>query len=164
MQEGHPLAYISRHLKGKQLYLSIYEKELLAVVFAAQKWHHYLLPSHFVIKTDQRSLKYLLEQRLKIPIHQQWLPKLLEFDDEIQYRQGKENLVADALSRVEGAEVLHMAMTVVECDLLKQIQSLYETDAELKEVISALQQNNKTKRHYSWIQNILRRKSKIVVP
>lgn len=102
-----------------------------------------------MIKTDQRSLKYLLEQRLNTPIDQQWLPKLLEFDYEIQYRQGKENLVADALSRVEGAEVLHMAMTVVECDLLKQIQSLYETDAELKEVISALQQNNKTKRHYS---------------
>lgn len=37
MQEGHQLSYISRHLKGKQLHLSIYEKELLAVVFAVQK-------------------------------------------------------------------------------------------------------------------------------
>ena len=40
MQEGHPLAYISRHLKGNQLHLSIYEKELLAVVYAVQKWCH----------------------------------------------------------------------------------------------------------------------------
>lgn len=68
MQEGRPLAYISRHLKGKQLMLSIYEKELLAVIFAVQKWRHYLLTQHFIIRTDQRSLKYLLEQRLNTPI------------------------------------------------------------------------------------------------
>lgn len=97
MQEGKPLAYISRHLKGKQLNLSIYEKELLAVVFAVQKWRHYLLTNHFVIKADQRSLKYLLEQRLNTPIQQQWLPKLLEFDYEIHYKQGKDNVAADAL-------------------------------------------------------------------
>ena len=57
MQEGHPLAYITRHLQGKQLSLSIYEKELSDVVFALQKWRHYLLTNHFVIKKDQRSLK-----------------------------------------------------------------------------------------------------------
>lgn len=125
MQEGHPLACISRHLKGKQLHLSIYEKELLVVVFVVQKWRHFLLPGHFIIKTDQRSLKYLLEQRLNTPIQQKWLPKLLEFDYEIQYKQGKENIAADALSRVEGAEILHMAMSVLECDLLKEIQENY---------------------------------------
>ena len=70
MHEGHPMAYISRHLKGKQLHLSIYEKELLAVVFDVQKWCYYLLSRHFVIKTDQKSLKYLLEQRLNTPIQQ----------------------------------------------------------------------------------------------
>jgi len=164
MQKGHPLAYISRQLKGKQLHLSIYEKELLAFIFAVRKWRHYLLPSHFIIKTDQRSLKYLLEQRLNTPVQQQWLPKLLEFDYEIQYRQGKENLVADALSRVEGSEVLHMALSIVECDFLKEIQVAYESDGVLKDIISALQQHPDAKKHYSWSQDILRRKSKIVVP
>ncbi|CAA7019723.1 unnamed protein product [Microthlaspi erraticum] len=164
MQNGHPLAYISRHLKGKQLHLSIYEKELLAVVFAVTKWRHYLLNGHFVIKTDQRSLKYLLEQRLNTPIQQQWLPKLLEFDYEIQYKQGKENLVADALSRVEGAEVLHMAMSVLQCDLLQQIQAGYDTDPTVRDLIAELQQKPLAKKHFSWTQGILRRKSKIVVP
>lgn len=117
MKEGHPIAYISRHLKEIQLHLSIYENELLTVVFAVQKWRHYLLTRHFVIKTDQKSLKFLLDQRLNTPIQQQWLPKLLEFDYEIQYRQGKDNVAADALSRVEGAEVLHMAMSVLDFDL-----------------------------------------------
>ena len=163
MQEGHPLAYISCHLKGKQLNLSIYEKELLAVVFAVQKWMHYLLPNHFIINTDQRSLKYLLEQRLNTPIQQQWLPKLLEFDYEIQYRHGKENVATDALSRVEGAEVLHMAMSVLECDLLKDIQKHYETDSELSSLIKALQADPASKKHFSWVQSVLRRTSKIVV-
>ena len=164
MQEGHPLAYISRRLKGKQLNLSIYEKELLVVVFVVQKWRHYLLSNHFIIKTDQRSLKYLFEQRLNTPIQQQWLPKLLEFDYEIQYRQGKENVAADALSRVEGAEVLHMAMSVLECDLLQDIQKHYESDPELKAMIKMLEKDPTSKKHYSWVQSILRRKSKIVVP
>ncbi|CAA7028426.1 unnamed protein product [Microthlaspi erraticum] len=164
MQDGHPLAYISLHLKGKQLHLSIYEKELLAVVFAVQKWRHYLLNGHFVIKTDQRSLKYLLEQRLNTPIQQQWLPKLLEFDYEIQYKEGKENLVADALSRVEGSEVLHMALSVLECDLLKQIQAGYLTDTWIQSVISDLQTKPGEKTQFTWNRDILRRKSKIVVP
>lgn len=141
MQEGHPLAYISRHLKGKQLHHSIYEKELLAVVFAVQKWQHYLFMGHFVIKTYQKSLKYLLEQRLNTLIQQQWLPKLLEFDYEIQYRQGKDNLVADALSRVEGTDILSMALLVVECDLLKRIQTLYEEDTTCLGLIEELKQN-----------------------
>lgn len=164
MQNGHPVSYISRHLKGKQLHLSIYEKELLAVVFAVQKWRHYLLIGHFIIKTDQRSLKYLLEQRLNTPIQQQWLPKLLEFDYEIQYKQGKENLVADALSRMEGSEVLHMAMTVLECDLMLQIQNGYESDPAVKQIIETLKEKSNGKKHYSWSREILRRKSKLVVP
>ncbi|CAL9221332.1 unnamed protein product [Arabidopsis halleri] len=164
MQEGHPLSYISRHLKGKQLHLSIYEKELLAVVFAVQKWRHYLLSSHFIIKTDQRSLKYLLEQRLNTPIQQQWLPKLLEFDYEIQYKQGKDNIAADALSRVEGAEVLHMAMSVLDCDLMQRIKASYDTDFVLKEIVESLKGDPQAKKHFSWVQGVLRRKSKIVIP
>lgn len=138
MQEGHPVAYISRHLKGQQLHLSIYEKELLAVVFAVQKWRHYLLNTHFIIRTDQRIFKYLLEQRLNTPMQQQWLLKLLEFDCEIQYIQDKDNLVADALSRVEGSEVLSMALSVTDCDLFKRIQDGYDKDPVTKKLIEEL--------------------------
>ena len=164
MQNGHPLAYISKHLQGKQLHLSIYEKKLLAVVFAVQKWRHYLLNAHFVIKTDQRSLKYLLEQRLNTPIQQQWLPKLLEFDYEIQYKEGKENLVADALSRVTGSEVLHMALSVLECDLLQQIKNAYTSDPTLHNLIDDLERTPTSHPQFTWSRGLLRRKSKLVVP
>ena len=164
MHDGLPIAYISRHLKGKQLHISIYEKELLAVVFALQKWRHYLLHGHFIIRTDQSSLKYLLEQRLNTPIQQQWLPKLLEFDYDICYKQGKDNLAADALSRVEGSEVLSMALSVMDYDLMKMIQVSYGKDLQVKEVIESLKKKHDAKQHFTWSQGVLRQKSKLVIP
>lgn len=80
----------------------------------------------------------MLVQCLNTPIQQQWLSKLFEFDYEIQYKQGKDNVAADALSRVEGAEILHMAMTVLECDLLKRIQEEYANDTAVQEIIEGL--------------------------
>lgn len=64
MQDNHPIAFISRSLNVQQQSLSTYEKELLAVVSAVQKWRHYLLLKKFVIRTNHRSLKYILDQRL----------------------------------------------------------------------------------------------------
>jgi len=52
MQSGHPLAFISRALGPKSQQLSIYEKELLAVVHAVQKWEQYLSGHPFTILTD----------------------------------------------------------------------------------------------------------------
>lgn len=56
--------------------------------------------SHFIVRTDQKSLKWLLQQKISTPFQQVWLSKLMGFDYEIQYKAGKENNVADALSRV----------------------------------------------------------------
>ncbi|XP_056690204.1 uncharacterized protein [Spinacia oleracea] len=106
MQENQPIAFISRALGPKWQRLSVYEKELLAIVFAVQKWEQYLLSSHFTIRTDQRSLKWLLQQKVSTPFQQFWLSKLMGFDYDIQYKSGKENLAADALSRVPGASIL----------------------------------------------------------
>lgn len=52
MQDNHPLAYISRALGPRWQRLSVYEKELLAIVVAVQKWEQYLMSTHFVIRTD----------------------------------------------------------------------------------------------------------------
>jgi hypothetical protein len=53
----------------------------------------------FVIRTDQQSLRFLMEQRIVGEEYHKWLTKLLSFDFEIQYRPGKNNNVAHALSR-----------------------------------------------------------------
>lgn len=59
MQEGKPLAFLSKTLSPRHLELSTYEKELLAISMAVQKWRTYLLGQRFVIKTDHEALKYL---------------------------------------------------------------------------------------------------------
>ena len=61
MQTGRSLAFFSQALKGKSLFLSIYEKELLALVLAIKKWKAYSFVTIFVIKTNQKSLKHILE-------------------------------------------------------------------------------------------------------
>ena len=78
---------------------SAYIREIHAITEALAKFRHYLLGHKFIIRTDQKSLKELLEKRLQTPEQQQWLPKFLGNDFVIQYKSDRENIPADALSR-----------------------------------------------------------------
>jgi hypothetical protein len=62
-------------------------------------WCPYLLGKRFQIKTDHQSLKYFLEQRISCSEQQKWVTKLFGYDYEIIYKKGKENMVANALSK-----------------------------------------------------------------
>ena len=79
MQDQRPIAFHSQALKSKNIALSTYEKELLALVVVVKKWRPYLLGRPFVIKTDHQSLKYLLEQRVGTLAQQKWITKLLGY-------------------------------------------------------------------------------------
>jgi hypothetical protein len=99
MQGSRSIAFFSKALKGKALHMSTYEKELFALVSAIQKWRPYLLGQSFVVKTDQQSLKILLQQKVGTPFQQKWISKLLGYDFVVEYKKGVENRVANALSR-----------------------------------------------------------------
>lgn len=87
-QKGQPIAFLSRAFAQRNMGLSIYEKELMALVVAVTKWKHYLIGNHFIIKTDDQPLNYLLDQKLTSNLQYKWLSKLLGLDYEIQYKRG----------------------------------------------------------------------------
>jgi hypothetical protein len=95
MQEGRPLAFTRKQLSERNLGKSIYEKEMLAIMHAISLWCPYLLGQCLQIKTDHQSLKYFLEQRISSSEQQKWVTKLFDYDYEIIYKKGKENVVVD---------------------------------------------------------------------
>lgn len=72
-QEGHLIAYLSKALAPRHQALSVYDKEMLALVYAVQQWRPYLLGNHFKIFTDHRTIQYFLEQKITTPTQQKWL-------------------------------------------------------------------------------------------
>jgi hypothetical protein len=99
MQNRHPLAYESRKLRGPELLYNIYDKEMLAIMHALAKFRQYLVGARFVVKSDHNSLKYLLEQKDLNERQQKWVRKIKAYDFDIEFVKGKNNAVADALSR-----------------------------------------------------------------
>jgi hypothetical protein len=73
MQNKQPIAYYSKAMGVKYQALSTYEKELMALVSAVQKWRHYLQNGRFVIRTDHESFKHLLSQKLTHSLQQKSL-------------------------------------------------------------------------------------------
>lgn len=61
MQDRTPLAYLSKAIGVRSMWMSIYEKELLALVTAVSKWRHYPEGHYFIIKTDHQLLKFSLK-------------------------------------------------------------------------------------------------------
>lgn len=99
MQFGKPITYVTKALSDRHKLLSIYEKEMLAIVMAIQIWRVYLVRIHFMIKINHHRIKFLLQQRITTPSSQNWLAKLLGYYFEVLYKRGSENIEADALSR-----------------------------------------------------------------
>ncbi|GJV46329.1 putative nucleotidyltransferase, ribonuclease H [Tanacetum coccineum] len=132
--EQHPISYLSKALSPKQQTLSVYEKELLAILMAVKKWHYYLITGPFIIRTDQNSLKHLLAQKVTTPLQHKWLAKLLGYDYTIEYKKGRENVAADALSRVQGVTLFTMAISQVEPLLLEKVIASQEADIQLQAI------------------------------
>lgn len=154
LQDGHPLAFISKALGPRTLGLSAYEKEYLAILMAVDQWHHYLLQSEFVIHTDQRSLIHLNEQRLHTPWQQRVFTKLLGLRYRVAYRKGVDNGAADALSRRDHSCALMLVSSPVH-SWLEDLVSWYPSDPEAKALLSELTVNPTSRPPFQLKQGII---------
>ena len=94
--------YASRTLNKAQLNYAITKKELLAVVFAFDKFRPYLIGNKVIVHTDHSAIKYLMDKKDAKPRLIKWVLMLLEFDLEIKDKKGTKNPIAYHLSRLEG--------------------------------------------------------------
>ncbi|XP_063950102.1 uncharacterized protein LOC135152878, partial [Daucus carota subsp. sativus] len=164
LQNNHPIAYFSKLLGPRNRLKSIYEKELMAIVFAVQKWRHYLMGRKFVVRTDQQSLRFLFEQREVGGEYQRWVFKLMGFSFDIHYKSGASNRIADALSREFVAQT-ELGALVTACGvnwvtLLPQIQA----DQFIQQLQMDIKEGRPVPKGYSVDHDILKYKGRIVIP
>lgn len=163
MQNDHPIAYYSHVLGTRARLKSVYERELMAIVMAVQKWRPYLLGRKFLVRTDQRSLKYLLEQRTVSEDHQKWLSKLLGYNFDIIYRPGKENGATDALS-CNGSDTQLIAVTVTWKIDWDGLWRELETNPEIQALKQKLVEGGAIASGYTIENNRLLFKGRLVLP
>lgn len=100
-QDNHPIAYASRTLSETERKYNTTEKELLGVLWAITQFRPYVYGRQFILRTDHKALIWLT--KLKEPNQRltRWKLKLQDYDFKIEHVNGKDNHVADALSRIE---------------------------------------------------------------
>ena len=123
VQSGHPVAYESRKLNETEQRYSVHEKEMTAVVHCLRTWRHYLLGGTFIIYTDNVANSYFVTQKKLSPKQARWQEFLAEFDYTLEYRPGRTNQAADALSRKVCSETQVSAIVQVGSDLLELIKA-----------------------------------------
>ena len=146
--EERPIYFLSRKLSDMEKKYSVSEKEFLAVLWGIERLHQFLYGRHFMVRTDHQCLKQLLTKGIEggaAPCRViRWATKLLQYSFQVQYIPGKQNPVADALSRVphenkdSGMELFAISLSQQDFDqhplTLEELTRETEADPLLQEV------------------------------
>jgi hypothetical protein len=131
----HPLAFASRKLSTVEINYTTTEREGLAMVYALQKFRHYLLGGHFKMFTDHSALKYLVNKPVLGGRICRWLLLFQEYDFEIVVKPGRMNKGPDHLSRLEhGEEPTSLEDTLPDAQLL----AIRKVDDHFTEIVQFL--------------------------
>ena len=99
-QMPYAIYFISKNMSPAKVNYMVIEKELLVVVHAINKFRHYITRYQAFVHTDHSTIKFLMKKPVTNPRVTRWLLLLQEFNINIIDRPGKDNLVADFLSRM----------------------------------------------------------------
>ena len=99
----HPIAFGSRALHGAEINYHSMKLEFLAMKWSIKHFQTYLLGHHFKVHTDNNPLMYFLTSPNIDATKQRWINELAKYNFSLEYHEGKNNMVADALSRIEEA-------------------------------------------------------------
>ena len=120
-QDGRPVAFWSRTLAPNEKRYASVEKEAAAIVESIRKWSHFLLPRKFTIITDQNSVSFMFNStrrnKIKNDKIMRWKIELSQYCYDIVYREGKFNVVPDALSRAYCSSTTVNALYRIHADL-----------------------------------------------
>ena len=139
LQRGKPIAYVSRSLLPAECNYAQIEKELLAIVFACQKFHQYIYGFNTKIQSDHKPLESIMQKSLykASPRLQRMLLKLQKYDLTVTYVKGKELHVADTLSRMYLTTSEDNDSEDLDVTVHAMIQNLPVSDAKLSQLQTA---------------------------
>ena len=127
-----PLYYLSHKLSRSQCKWSVVEKEAFAIHFGLQKLDYYLHNAQFVIRTDHKPLKFLLESPMQNKKIQLWALSMSGYNCSIEYIAGPINTCADLLSRhpdnVQKASDIQNSEDIEDQTVLDVNDNLYEVN------------------------------------
>ncbi|KAL5796687.1 hypothetical protein ACOSQ2_001507 [Xanthoceras sorbifolium] len=174
VQDKRPLTFISQALGPMKKAWSTYAREMLAVIHAVKVWRPYLMGRKFTIVTDQQALRHLLQQKIVTPEQQKFMVKLLGFEYDIVYQPGKENKVADALSRKEGSPMMWTvyeeespglaALSGAEWKIWDKIREAVKMDAKTQEICRKMENKDEGVERYKINNGLVYYKSYLYVP
>jgi hypothetical protein len=159
LQEAKPVAYFSEKLSEPSLNYSTYDKELYALVRVLETWQHYLCPKELVIHSDHESLKHIRGQAKMNKRHAKWVEFIETFLYIIKHKKGKDNDIADALSKhyTMLSQLDHKIFS------LESIKEVYSTDFEFKDVYDNCREG-RTWNKYVLHDGLLYRANKLCIP
>ena len=162
MQDSKPIAFLSKALGPTHQHLSIYEKEFLALIMAIEKWRPYLQRQEFIIRTDHKSLAYLTEQNLQSDLQRKAMTRLMGLHFKVVYRKGKENVAADALSRV-GHLMALQSVSMPTPKWLQEVLNSYHTDLVAHNLLQSLAVQSPDADGYSLDNGLIKYKNHVWV-